>query len=435
MKILIIGGTGEMGQWFSKFFKKNLFDVTIWGNSGKIEIANKLGVNYAYDLNISIKESDIVIITVPINITEKLIARTAPQMKSGSLLMDFTSIKTVPIQAMQKYAPYDVEILGTHPMFGPTINSLHGQRIIITPLLNRCNKWFPFIKKLYEDNGAHVVVVNPEEHDKFVSVVQGLTHFAYINIGAALNKLDFSVKDSRSFMSPVYEIMLDFIGRILNQNPYLYALIQMENPEVIRVHNAFLEECYNTSEIVKNHDIEAFTLKMRNAAVHFGDTSAALRRSNKLINSKIEEYGKLLTAIGTEIALQHVNSGKIHIGVMKKITPTEIILQKNTKSVILKIENVRLLTYEQLKIWKIENLAHHTTDISVIIPSSSDPEIILEIVNVNESIVSAKIIDTYVLNTEKSVTFRLKIMADQSPKIVQKEVERILKGIGCKIRI
>jgi prephenate dehydrogenase len=52
--------------------------------------------------------------------------------------------------------------------------------------------------------------------------------------------------------------MLDFVGRILGQNPYLYAMIQMENPEVIKVHDAFLEECHNTSEMIKKHDLEGF---------------------------------------------------------------------------------------------------------------------------------------------------------------------------------
>ena len=75
-----------------------------------------------------------------------------------------------------------------------------------------------------------------------MAVVQALTHFAYIGIGAALQALDFDVEKSRKFMSPVYEIMIDFVGRILDQNPELYASIQ-KNPKAMKVRQTFIGEC------------------------------------------------------------------------------------------------------------------------------------------------------------------------------------------------
>lgn len=433
--MLIVGGTGEMGQWFSTFFKERGFHVSIWGKSGKTEVAEKLGVRFAHDLHAEIRESDVVIVSVPIDITEQIIAEVAPLMKTGSLLMDLTSLKTGPTSAMQKYAPADVEILGTHPMFGPTIPSLHGQRFIITPINGRCHKWFPVIREILEENGAHIVIVGPEEHDRFVSVVQGLTHFAYITIGTTLAKLDFNVKESRRFMSPVYDIMLDFVGRILGQNPYLYAMIQMENPEVIKVHDAFLQECHLTSEMVRKHDVGGFITKMKDAAIHFGDTAPALRRSDKLINFKISEYEHLLASVGEERGLLHVYSGKIHVGKVWKVTPAEVLILEGTKMVSLKIENMQLLSLQELKEWKIKNLAHHKRDISVIVPENADPAIILDVLSCNENLVKSEIIDTYLLEGKKSVTYRISILADKKPDKVQTDVERILCGIGCRLRV
>lgn len=435
MKMLIVGGTGEMGQWFSTFFKERSFDVSIWGKSGKTEVAEKLGVRFAHDLHAEVQNSDVVIISVPIDITEQVIAEVAPLMKTGSLLMDLTSLKTGPTCAMQKYAPTDVEILGTHPMFGPTIPSLHGQRFILTPINDRCRKWFPVIRKMLEENGAHIVIVDPAEHDRFVSVVQGLTHFAYITIGTTLDRLDFNVKESRRFMSPVYDIMLDFVGRILGQNPYLYAMIQMENPEVIKVHDAFLQECHHTSEMVRKHDVEGFITKMKDAAIHFGDTSPALRRSDKLINFKISEYEHLLASVGEECGLLHVYTGKMHVGKVWKVTPAEVLLTEGTKTVSLKIENVQMLSPQELKEWKMKNLVHHKRDISVIVPENADPEVILEVLLCNLNIVGSEIIDTYSLDGKKSVTYRISIFADKKPDNVQADVERILCGIGCRLRV
>ncbi|ETA68372.1 prephenate dehydrogenase [Methanolobus tindarius DSM 2278] len=437
MKVLIIGGTGEMGQWFTPFFKNHGYEVVVWGSSGKVEVAERMGVEFASDLDAEIGTSDIVIVTVPINITERVISETAPKMKSGSLLMDFTSLKVGPTEAMKKYAPEDVEILGTHPMFGPSIPSLHGQIFILTPIEGRCDKWFPVMRSLFEDNGAHIEVITPAEHDRFVSVVQGLTHFAYITIGTTFDALDFSVNESRRFMSPVYDIMLDFVGRILGQNPYLYAYIQMENPEVLKVHDAFMNQCSEMSSIVRKKDVEAFTNKMKDAAVHFGDTASALRRSDKLINSKIAEFDRLLDSIGQEIGVRHIYSGIVHTGIIKKVSPRDVVLECGSRMVPLKIENIRLLDEEELHEWKLENLEHHLRDISVLIPEEANADVIMELVSCNDDIVSIEIIDRYegVEGTKRlSVTFRVMIMGDVEAEKVHLGIERQLMGIGCSIR-
>ncbi|WP_406660597.1 prephenate dehydrogenase [Methanolobus sp. ZRKC3] len=437
MKVLIIGGTGEMGQWFSRFFKENDYEVTVWGSSGKVEIAEHLGVEFAHDLDTSISESDIVIITVPIDITERVIADTAPKMKNDSLLMDLTSLKVGPTEAMLKYAPQGVGILGTHPMFGPSIPSLHGQTFILTPIEGRSEKWLPVMRELFESSGAHIEIISPREHDHFVSVVQGLTHFAYITIGTTFNRLDFSVSESRRFMSPVYDIMVDFVGRILGQNPYLYAFIQMENPEVLKVHKAFMQECSDMSRIVEEHDVEGFITKMRDAATHFGDTAAALRRSDKLINSKISEFDQLLASIGEERAMRHIYSDTVHAGIVERVSPRNVILDTGSKKVTLKIENIRLLSEEEMHAWKTTDLEHHLRDVSAFVPNGSDPEIIKGIIQCNENIVDVEIIDTYAGledSDRMSVTFRLKILGDHEPENIRHEVETLLTGIGCQIR-
>lgn len=437
MKVLIIGGTGEMGQWFTRFFKSNGYDVSVWGSGGKVEIARKMDVEFVMDLDAAIAASDIVIITVPINITEKVISETAPKMKSGSLLMDFTSLKAGPTEAMKKYAPADVEILGTHPMFGPSIPSLHGQIFILTPIDGRCEKWLPIIRSLFEDNGAHIEVISPVEHDRFVSVVQGLTHFAYITIGTTFNRLDFSVSESRRFMSPVYDIMLDFVGRILGQNPYLYAYIQMENPEVLKVHDAFLQECHEMSSIVRKQDVEAFTAKMKNASVHFGDTASALRRSDKLINSKIAELDELVNSIGIEKGLRHIYSDVVHVGTVKKVTPRSVVLSTGSKPVSLKLENIRLLSPEELREWKADNLREHSRDISVIIPKGADPEVIRGIIATDRNVISVRLIDTYTCARSEagpSVTYRIGIIGDANATAVNNGIAALLTGIGCRLR-
>src|SRR3990170_2836296 len=404
MKILIIGGTGETGRWFAKFYKKHGFDVVIWGINKRKDIADELGVGFADDLDAEIKTSNIIMISVPINITEKTIKEIAPKAPSGSLLMDITSIKTGPMDAMLKYAPEDVEILGTHPMFGPSIPDIRGQIVIFTPIEGRSTKWLPIIRSLYEDNGAHIEILHASEYDRMMAVVQGLTHFAYISIGSVFMELEFDVVRSRRFMSPMYDIMLDLVGRILAQNPYLYAMIQM-NPEIAKVHRAYIDQCNRMADMVKNKDIEGFVGIMKKASAHFGDTESALRRSEKLIGGKIAEHEELVRSIGNERALKHIYSEVVHLGIVRKVSPRTVILERAGKSTEFLIENVRLLNDTELVEWKKANLKNVTRDISVFIPQGSDPEIIENVISRSDGVISAKIIDLYDKKDRISVTY------------------------------
>jgi len=431
MKILIIGGTGETGRWFARFYKKHGFDVVIWGINKKKEIAEELGVAFANNIDSEIRSSDIVMISVPINKTERTISDIAPKMSSGSLIMDITSIKTGPVEAMIKYAPEDVEILGSHPMFGPSIPDIRGQIVIFTPV--RSSKWFPIIKSLYEDNGAHIEILEALEHDRMMAVVQGLTHFAYITIGTVFREIEFDVAKSRRFMSPMYDIMLDLVGRILAQNPYLYAMIQM-NPEVEKVHKAYIDQCNLMADIVIKKDIEGFVGLMKKAAAHFGDTESALRRSDKLIGTKIAEHEELVRSIGTQRALKHIYSEVIHIGIVKKVTPRTVILERGGKNIEFLIENVRPLNEKELHSWKSANMKNVIRDVSVYIPAASDEDVIKRVISGIEGVVSADIIDIYNRQNAQSVTYRLTVFSDRNAAIVQENVEKLLRGIGCTIR-
>ncbi len=298
MLVTIIGGAGAMGGWFAKFFKQNGADVRIVDRSAKTpEIASSLGVDFMHvdilsqhcpsDITEDITDTDVLIISVPINITCNVIEAVGKRMKDGTLLMDLTSVKREPVRKMLECTKDNVEILSIHPMFGPTAKSIRNQTVIFIEISGRWGKLCDEIENIFERKGARIVFMSADEHDRTMAVIQGLSHFVLLSYGITLQNLNFNVEHARE-MSPLYEIFTDFVGRILHQDPELYANIQM-NLDMKEIHEKFIAAAKMLSSSVLNKDEEKFKNIFLNARKHFGNTEKALKESDEIIEIKLNK--------------------------------------------------------------------------------------------------------------------------------------------------
>lgn len=437
-RIAIIGGYGGMGKFFAEFFAKEGFQVVITGPTeitGR-EVARKLKVRYEKDNSKAAKDADIVMVSVPISVTLNVIKEVAPHVKKGSLLMDVTSVKEKPCEFMDKFSGKGVEVIGTHPIFSHRVGSLEGQVFVLTPI--RGKKWLPWLRKFLEEHKARVFETTPEEHDTVMAVVQGLTHFAYISVGKTLKRLNFDIKESRKFSSPIYELMLDMIGRVLGQNPELYASIQMQNPRIPKIHEVFLETASELSDSVKRKDEEKFMKIMKDAARHFDDMDRAMGRSDKAIYSLVSELDLLKNSLDKELCLRHIYSGKIHLGIVKSVTPETVILDDNGKISELKISNIQILGDDERIKHKRKILGVVSRDFSVILDENVDEKFILELLkNYDENIAEGKIKDIYrgkqIGKGEKSVCFGLELI-DSNVKGTEEKIGEFFRRVGGRLR-
>jgi len=267
MIIGIIGGKGNMGKYFTKYFRNNGFKVVVSDLDTKL--TNKKLV----------EKSDIVVISVPINKTVEVIKEIIPYTRQDQLLMDLTSIKEPAMKVMLKSS---CEILGTHPMFGPHIKSIKGQTVILCRA--RPRKKTKIIEQLFEKSNVNIKISTPKKHDLAMATLQGLTHFSAIVLGHCVKNLNLNLKDLHDYMSPIYDIRFGMIGRILAQDSELYAQIQLENPEIKKVLNK-LEKSHNKLHgIIKKHNTKEFQEYFKDAANYFGPyKEKAMEDSNYLI--------------------------------------------------------------------------------------------------------------------------------------------------------
>ena len=433
-KISIIGGYGGMGAFFAKLFMDEGFSVVISGPSeikGK-KVAKELGAEYVKDNKKAAKGADIVMISVPIDYTLDVIKEVAPAVKKGALLMDVTSVKEEPCRAMKKFASKGVEILGTHPVFSHRVGTLEGQVFVLTHV--RGKKWLVWLKEFLGKHKARIYESTPEEHDRIMAVVQGLTHFAYISIGKTLQELDLDVKESRKFSSPIYELMLDIVGRIIGQNPELYASIQMQNPRVLEVHDAFLKTAKELNQTVKDKDEKKFIAIMSQAAKHFGDVDSAMGRSDKAIYSLISELDCLKNSVGSEICLKHIYSGRIHRGVIKDVTPEEVIIEDSGKEAKLKISNIQILPDDEMIESMTEKFGTVKRDFSFVFDDSINGRFIAKLLrNYDRDIIGVEIKDVYTGSQigpgRKSICFGVEIL-NRNPKETSARINEFFSRLG-----
>jgi chorismate mutase/prephenate dehydrogenase len=271
--VAIIGGAGAMGGLLSRMF----------GELGhRVEIADLATPRTSEELA---AEADVVVISVPIAVTEEVIAQVGPKLRPDALLMDITSIKAGPLARM--LASTRASVIGTHPMFGPGAQSLLGQRIVVCK--GRGDAWHEWLLAGFRARGLVVTEADPEDHDRAMSLVQVLTHFQTQVFGLALARSGVPLAESRRFTSPAYLMELYVAARHFAQAADLYGPIEMRNPATQHVTTAFRQAADELAEILQTRDQARFEAVFNEVRAFFGDFAIeATEQSRFLIDRLVE---------------------------------------------------------------------------------------------------------------------------------------------------
>jgi chorismate mutase/prephenate dehydrogenase len=271
--VAVIGGAGAMGCCLAELFSDLGHAVMIADLSTRLTPEEAAAV------------AEVVVISVPIEATEGVIRTVGPRIRPAALLMDVTSIKAAPMRAM--LASCAGSVVGTHPLFAPSVHSLQGQRIVLTP--GRGDEWLAWLRQMLHARGLSITETTPEEHDRVMAVVQVLVHFSTEVMGQTLSALGVSLDQTLSFTSPIYLLELLMTARHFAQSPELYAAIHMSNPAAPDVTGAFVRAAEVLRELGSRQDRAAFRDMFGHVREFFGEfTEQALAESDFLIDRIVE---------------------------------------------------------------------------------------------------------------------------------------------------
>ena len=394
MNVGIIGGSDGLGKTLI-YYLRDEFDVYITGRDHKKgrHVADEMNVNYIESNEGLANISDILVVSVPIQHTCDVIREVAPFMKSGSVMIDVTSVKEGPTKTMGEALPESVEYIPTHPVFGPRTTRLDNQVIVLTA--DRKGKWYGKVYDYLASKNMRIIETSAEKHDFMMSIVQVLTHFSFISTASAIEKLRVDISETEDYESPIYNLMIDMIARIVSQNPYLTYNIQSMNSNGDKIRNTLAEAVLELRDVINNGDEEEFIDIAIRATKHMGDITNALGRSDKAIGALSYEYSYLNESVGEEVGLKHIYSGKIHVGILESIDGKTAVLRNGTKTKKLRIANIRIMLPDELHQWKIENLKTVTKSISCVFPKNVNVGIIQKTVLMHDNILNIKLTDAY----------------------------------------
>ena len=271
--VAVIGGRGRLGAVITQLFADLGHSVLVADES-----TPRSPVDAA-------RTADVTIVSVPIDATEGVIRAIGPHVREDALLMDVTSIKQAPVEAMLTATRGSV--VGTHPMFGPSVHTLQGQRVVVCRA--RGDDWADWVSAAFRARGLLVTEATAAQHDRVMSVVQVLTHFQTQVLGLTLARLGIPLDETRGFTSPAYLLELYVAARHFAQDPGLYGPIEMRNPGTPEVAETFAAVARELGAVLGSGDQAGFAARFDEVRQFFGPfTEEALEQSSYLIDRIVE---------------------------------------------------------------------------------------------------------------------------------------------------
>ncbi|MFQ3193900.1 MAG: chorismate mutase/prephenate dehydrogenase [Colwellia sp.] len=274
-KIVVIGGSGQLGKVFVDLFERSGYQVEIleqedWSNSDNI-----------------LAGAGVVIVAVPIRLTSMIIQKLSFLSKT-CILADVTSVKEMPLYEMMKV--HKGPVVGLHPMFGPDVSGLIKQTIITCE--GRLPEQYNWLLKQFQVWGAKIYPVDALAHDQAMSMVQVMRHFSTIAYGYHLMTEGADISQLVEMSSPIYRLELIMVGRLFAQDPVLYTDIIFSNHDNVAMMKRFAYRFLELLEDVEMGDKDAFVTMFSQVSDWFGDYADIFLQESKAMLLKANELKK-----------------------------------------------------------------------------------------------------------------------------------------------
>jgi prephenate dehydrogenase len=175
---------------------------------------------------------EIVILAVPVDEISSAIKAIRPHLRPGTIVLDVGSVKVQPTDVMRAELPDFVDIVGTHPLFGPQSarSGIKGLKIAICPIRGgSAPRIAAFLKHAL---GLRVFLTTPDAHDREAAMVQGITHL----IAKVLVRME---PLPTRLTTASFDLLVQATEMVRHDAPSVFWAIERANPHAASVRERF----------------------------------------------------------------------------------------------------------------------------------------------------------------------------------------------------
>ena len=235
-------GFGAFGQLMARHLQPHL-PLTVFDPAQPPQ-ADDFGKGLVPGSIAEVAACDIVILAVPVDALAVAIAALRPHLRQGTVVLDVGSVKIEPARLLMAGLPDDVEIIGTHPLFGPQSarDGLKGLKIALCPI--RGDSVWRIAAFLRRALKLDVILTTPDAHDRDMAIVQGLTHLV-AKILVRMEPMP-SRMTTRSF-----ELLMQATEMVRHDAPGVFLAIERANPHARGVRERFFAHAQALTEALE----------------------------------------------------------------------------------------------------------------------------------------------------------------------------------------
>ena len=220
-RALVIGGAGQMGQWFVRFLSSQGYEVEVCDPAGALP-----GYRHYTHLGAQPLDQELIVVAAPVRETIAILRQLAVLKPSG-VIFDISSVKGPLAEPIQELMAAGCQVTSIHPLFGPDVELLSGRNVIFVDIGDGQAR--ERVRGLFASTMAEQVDMSLEAHDKVMAHVLGLSHAVNIAFFNALSQSGEDAGALARLSSTTFDAQLDIAKHVAQENPYLYFEIQSLN--------------------------------------------------------------------------------------------------------------------------------------------------------------------------------------------------------------
>jgi prephenate dehydrogenase len=176
----------------------------------------------------ALRQGKIVLLSVPVTAFEEVLRKISPYLQPEQVLMDVTSVKTLPLSLMEKY--FLGQVIAAHPLFGPVPNKA-DMKVALVRGKNAGTDACREAELLFQRMGCATFWTTADEHDRGVAFAQSLNFTVSAAFFCALARQE----GIRPFLTPSFKRHLEAARKHLTIDKNMFCEFTAKNPAFKKV--------------------------------------------------------------------------------------------------------------------------------------------------------------------------------------------------------